>query len=425
MIVGFDSCFDGSRLHDEGWLAVEDGVIAELRLGEAADRPDAHAGFLMPAPTDMAGGVFGYEEGFPETDALAPLERCLREYARAGAAAVVDTVQPMHTVRALARAGGPEILATGGVIDGPPVSRPTARVAADEDAVAEEVSSAARDGARVVAMGRYLPHDLVLVAAEQAREHGLPVFIGWGSEPRPVVEGAVYTGLPPLAHGMPAWAGLPELLGDLERPEGERALLDWARRAGEAGATVVPLLTLFARRLSLPEVVSDPGWQGCTDFLPYAEHVGRMRGPVGLTVGRKKLSERVWIGNDAGLAERAIAGLGAVLQELADHGGRLGIGSGFPEFGVFPATGLAAEARALAAAGVPSESVLAAATAVPGEIVHGGRRGALEPGSEALLATAPAPPEAGWPDRLEPLVNTQTAVSDKAHTGTSTVRSTA
>jgi hypothetical protein len=425
VIVGFDSCFDGRRLHDEGWLAVEEGVITEMRLGDLPDRTDARAGFLMPAPTDMAGGVFGYEEGFPERDALAPLERCLREYGRAAVAEVVDTVQPLHTVRALAGADGPGIAAAGGVIDAAPVSRPTARVAADEHGVAEEVSSAAEDGARIVAAGRYLPHDLVLGAAERAREHDLPLFAGWGSEPRPILDGAVYTGLAPLAHGMRAWSALPGLLEDLERPEGESVLVDWARRAAEAGATVVPLLTLFARRLSLPEVVSDPGWQGCLDFLPYAEHVGRMRGPVGLTVGRKKLLERTWIGNDSGLAGRALTRLGGILQEFVERGGRLGLGSGFPEFGVFPATGLGVEARALAAAGIEPETVLAAATAVPGEILHDGRRGALEPGSEALLVTAEAPPETGWPGPLTPFDLTRETVSYPVPTGINAIRSTA
>jgi len=379
MIVTFDSCFDGTRFGGPG----------EIEL--AADGADVSVGFVMPGLIDSAGGVFGYEEGFPETGALDPLLACLREYAAGGVVSVMDAVQPLPTVRSLRRLAGPavEVQAAGGALDGPSVSRPTARVVLDGDDVRAEVEAAAADGARFVLAGRHLPSDLMDDCADAAREHDLVLAISWGTEPRPVVPGALYVGLAPLAHGLAGW----EQLREIDTSD----LVQWAAEAGAAGATIVPLAALFVRRLLLGEAVSDPGASRCTDFLPYTEQLARMRGPVGLAVGRKRMLERGWVGSGAGADADLAARLADTLAEASDAcvaaGGELALGSGFPEFGVFPSTGLYAEATVLNGRGLPWEQLLAAAT-----------RGArLDDPGVRLVACDDAVREPCWPTGLRPL----------------------
>lgn len=275
------------------------------------------------------------------------------------------------------------------------------------DAVLYEVANAASEGASAIECGRYLPTDLVLAATKAAGEVGLPTVITWGADPRPPI-GDVSLGIFAQPFGMDSWSGLPSVIAELATHGGQLTLDAWLSAALQNDVVVVPLVSLLVRRYMLAHVVSDPGWQHCIGFLPYAPFLARMRGPVGLSVGRKRLAERTWVSSgsavDKASFEAAIETIGRSLRQFVDEGGKIGLGSGYPEFGVFPRTGLITEAGYLEQMGIDTADILTAAVSTPARIFHKVPGPRIEPGSRVPFLVSKGRSASGLPQGALTLV---------------------
>lgn len=392
---------DGHLWHGDGWVRVTGERVTGWGTGTPPTdgEPVERHGVLLPGLVDGCARITGYFNRMIEGDALAPHRACLALCAEAAVTVVLGVAGHTEPYLALAEEpvpGGPALLWTGPVLDGPPPATTATRLVHDAASAHRAVAALAADGARLVRTGRSLAPGPLADVVAAARAHGMRVLHQPGrtgateaaSAGVHLVQSLPRCLLPPAA----APRGAAEVVRAFADESVRRAAAERIRVLAAEGTALVPLLHSWRRSALLDEAVAEPRLERVVPMAPFHQYLLDMRGPA-LVFGRKYAREHFGYEHLKGPARREFDdGWAFLLDALAAahaEGVPLAAGSDALGLSLVPGYALYDELAWWERAGLPRRSVLAAAT--------GGTLRALTgdapPWASGLLALPEAPEE--------------------------------
>jgi imidazolonepropionase-like amidohydrolase len=407
--------FDGEAVHDDMVVRVQDGRIASVSpRGVDASEPGEErvdAAFVMPGLIDAHGHASGYREGAPMGAPFVPATHFMRLMALNGVTTLRDTGNSLETMLYLRlwseKHGLTRLFSSGPILDAPPLTWAFSRVVRDGAEARTEIERLAVQGIDFIkAYARITPEVLPAIVAA-ASDHGLPVAIDChATSARQAAAAGVRSiehaanllhedmlvpGTPRPEHGSAAeairWSGV-----DLDG-QGVAALTELLL---DRGTFVTPTLLVHRRWALWEEMVGDPDLEWMVPVMPYHRHLLRMRGAVGMRLGRRHMAKYMpvaTLGKDERRAvEKGLERQGGLVRELLAAGVRVVAGTDTPNPSLVPGFSLHAELEQLVGHGVEPLAALRAATSRPAELLERDDLGVIRPGAEADLVLTAADP---------------------------------
>jgi imidazolonepropionase-like amidohydrolase len=389
-------------------VRVQDGRIAAVSpRGQDDFRPGeerVEAAFVMPGLIDAHGHASGYHEGAPMGAPFVPATHFMRLMALNGVTTLRDTGNSVETILYLRlwseKHGLTRLFSSGPILDAPPLTWAFSRVVRDGAEARTEIDRLAVQGIDFVKAYARITPDVLAAIVHVASEHDLPVAIDCHATSarqaaaigvRSIEHAANLLDDEMLAPGTPApkdgpageamrWAGV-----DLDGP-GVATLTELLL---ERGTFVTPTLLVHRRWALWEEMVGDPDLEWMVPVMPYHRHLLRMRGAVGMRLGKRHMAKYMPVATLAKDERRAVEeGLerqGALVRRLLAAGVPVIAGTDTPNPSLVPGFSLHAELAQLVAHGVEPVAALHAATRRPAELLGRDDLGAIRPGAQADL----------------------------------------
>jgi imidazolonepropionase-like amidohydrolase len=367
----------------------------------------------MPGLVDAHVHIAGYAEGSPAGAPFKPVKSFLRLLLLNGVTTVRDTGNAIETIRYVREWGerfaGPRVFAAGPLLDVPPLMWPFSRIVREPGAAAREVELLRLEGMDFVKSYRNVPDAVLAALVAAASERGMDV----------AADVQATTALAACRHGVRSLEhaanliderSLPGLGGDGFGGAQGRARL-WSRvdlrgavveeltaELVARGTFVCPTLLVSHRWCDLQAMVDEPYLDYMVAVMPYHQYFKRMRGGLGMAIGRKFMKQYLPVPKPS-RAEKAEIDAG--LRRLRDMVGRLhraGVrlvaGTDTPNPSIVPGFSLHQELALLAEAGLPTTAVLAAATSSAADLLRRDDLGVVRPGALADLLLLDGDPTA-------------------------------
>lgn len=404
LTIDCERLFDGERMAGRSRVLVEGDRIVSVEPWNGDGDGDLSCRFLMPGLIDSHVHIAGYVEGSPAGAPFEPMKAFLRLLILNGVTTVRDTGNSIETIRYVQEWGrryhGPTVYASGPLLDVPPLVWPFSRIVRNPERARREVELLAAEGMDFIKSYRNVPREVLAAIVEAASEHGLDVAAD--VQAVPAIE-ACELGVRSLEHAINLVdeSSLPGSEGSNGSGPQDRVRL-WrhldsagpevghlSSRLRDRGTFVCPTLLVTHRWVDLEAMVNEPYLEYMAAVMPYHQYFKRMRGMVGMAVGRRILQRYMPMPKpsraekeeiDAGLAN-----LRELTRRLHAEGVRLVVGTDSPNPSVVPGFSLHQEMALLVASGIPATGVLAAATSRAAELLRRDDLGRVLPGAQADL----------------------------------------
>jgi imidazolonepropionase-like amidohydrolase len=409
LVIDCERLFDGTRVIGPAQVTVEGDRIAAVANGSGpravADGAEhLSVRFAMPGLIDSHVHVAGYVEGSPAGVPFKPVKDFLRLLILNGITTVRDTGNAIETIRYVRdwgdRFGGPRVFAAGPLLDIPPLVWPFSRIVRDPATARREVELLHLEGMDFVKSYRNVSTDVLGSIVETARERGMDV----AADVRAATAlEASRLGVRSLEHAMNLFdeRSFPNLdPAAFWGPQGRARI--WARVDPDSpevaalgselagrGTFVCPTLLVTHRWCDMEAMVNERYLDYMVAVMPYHQHFKKMRGSLGMAIGRKFFERYIPVPRP-GKAEKAeinegLAHLRAVVARLHAAGVPLAVGTDAPNPSIVPGFSLHQEMELLVQGGMPPEAVLAGATSAAADLLRRDDLGRLRPGALADL----------------------------------------
>lgn len=409
LVIDCERLFDGTRVTGPARVTIEDDRVTAVVNG-TGPRPAVDGAarlscrFAMPGLIDSHVHIAGYVEGSPAGVPFKPVKDFLRLLILNGITTVRDTGNAIETIRYVRdwgdRFGGPRVFAAGPLLDIPPLVWPFSRIVRDPAVARREVELLHLEGMDFVKSYRNVPPDILGTIVDAARERGVDV----AADVRATTAlEASRLGVRSLEHAMNlfderSFPGLDPAA--FSGPQGRARL--WARVDPDSpavaalaselagrGTFVCPTLLVTHRWCDMDAMVNEPYLDYMVAVMPYHQHFKRLRGSLGMAIGRK-LFERYIPVPKPSKAEKAeidegLRHLRAVVSRLHAAGVPLAAGTDAPNPSIVPGFSLHQEMALLLEGGMPPEAVLASATSGAADLLRRDDLGRVRAGALADL----------------------------------------
>jgi Amidohydrolase family len=409
LVIDCERLFDGTRVTGPARVTVEDDRVTAVANG-TGPRPAVDGAerlacrFVMPGLIDCHVHIAGYVEGSPAGVPFKPVKDFLRLLILNGVTTARDTGNAIETIRYVRdwgdRFGGPRVFAAGPLLDIPPLVWPFSRIVRDPAVARREVELLHLEGMDFVKSYRNVSPEVLGTIVETARERGMDVAadvraataleasrLGVRSleHAMNLFDERDFPGLDPAAFGGPQgrariWARV-----DPDSP----AVAALASELAGRGTFVCPTLLVTHRWCDMDAMVNEPYLDYMVAVMPYHQHFKRLRGSLGMAIGRKFFERYIPVPKP-GKAEKAeiesgLARLRAVVARLHAAGVSLAVGTDAPNPSIVPGFSLHQEMALLVQGGLAPEAVLAGATSAAADLLRRDDLGRVRAGAMADL----------------------------------------
>lgn len=418
LCVAADVLFDGRDRHERMLVRIQDRRIRAIEHVPDADwagvrgKADRATPFAGPGLVDAHVHITGYREGIPAGNPFEAAKHFLRLCLAGGVTTVRDTGNSIEAIEYLRewsdRFDGPAIVASGPLLDTPPLTWPFSRIVRDEVSAKSQVDRLASEGVDLLKAYRNVqPHTLRAICAAAA-ERGLDVAVDLEATS---IEDACRAGVRSVEHAATLTAA-----GRL-RPDSACSCTEGAAATVRGWAHVdphgvqvrrlldlflahevvlVPTLLVTRRWTFFDEMAGEPLNALMSAVMPYHRHFDRMRGAIGSRIGRRIASRFMPVEplNKGELAEASegIERMRAVVELFSRSGVPIVAGTDAPNPSVVPGFGLWQELEQLVASGLAPLQALRAATSAAGRLLRRRDIGVLEQGASADLVLTDGDP---------------------------------